>query len=111
MFCRHNHEHPDFQQHVLCELDTIIHNQQIIIGNQEITMSQISDFAAKVEANFASTKSGIQALDDKIVAFQNSPGTLSPEDQAALDAIVADSATLATAANAVVPPVPPTPQP
>lgn len=69
-------------------------------------MSQINDFAAKVESNFASIKSGIQALDDKIVAFQNSPGTLSAADQAALDGIVADSAKLAEAANAVVPPVP-----
>lgn len=72
-------------------------------------MSQVTDFAAKVETNFASIKSGIQALDDKIVAFQNSPGVLSPEDQAALDQIVADSAALATAANAVVPPVVPAP--
>ena len=70
-------------------------------------MSAVTDFAAKVEANFASIKAGIQALDDKIVAFQNSPGTLSASDQAALDQIVTDSAALATAANAVVPPVAP----
>jgi hypothetical protein len=62
-------------------------------------MSAVSDFAAKVESNFATIKAGIQALDDKIVAFQNSPGTLSPADQAALDAIVADSADLAQRAG------------
>lgn len=66
----------------------------------------VSAFAAKVEANFASIKTGIQALDDKITAFNNSPGTLSAEDQAMLDGIVTDSAALATAANAIVPPVP-----
>jgi len=42
--------------------------------------------------------------EDKITAFQNSPGTLSPEDQAALDDIGATSGTLAAAANAAVPP-------
>ena len=62
-------------------------------------MSAVSDFYAKVESNFATIKAGIQALDDKIVAFQNSPGTLSPEDQAALDQIVSDSADLAQRAG------------
>jgi hypothetical protein len=73
-------------------------------------MSQITDFAAKVETNFAGIKAGIQALDDKITALQNSPGTLSASDQAALDAIVADSGALVTAANtlpSVAPPVVP----
>jgi hypothetical protein len=79
----------------------------VIKSNQEKIMNQISDFASKVEANFASIKTGILALDAKIQALQNSPGILSEADQKALDAIVADSATLATAANAVVPPVPP----
>ena len=71
-------------------------------------MSQISDFADKTNANFAAIASGIANLDAQIQAFQNSPGTLSPADQAALDAIVASSAKLAAAAQApVVPPVPP----
>ena len=66
-------------------------------------MQSITDFAAKVNANFASIQTGIKALDDKITAFQNSPGTLSPEDQASLDDIVATSGTLAAAAQAAVP--------
>jgi hypothetical protein len=66
-------------------------------------MQSITDFAAKVNANFASMKTGIQALDDKITALQNSPGVLSVTDQAALDAIQADSAALATAAQGIVP--------
>ena len=71
-------------------------------------MSAISDFAAKVNANFKTLNDEIQALDDKIVALQNSPGTLTPEDQKALDDIVASSAALVTKGAAVVPPVPPT---
>lgn len=71
-------------------------------------MSQaIADFASKVNANFAQIKSGIQALDDKIIAFNNSPGPISAEDQTALDDIVQTSAALATAANTVVPVVTP----
>jgi len=64
-------------------------------------MAGIATFSAQVEANFALIKAGILALDDKITALQNSPGTLSASDQAALDAIVADSAVLATAASAM----------
>jgi hypothetical protein len=70
-------------------------------------MSQITDFAAKVETNFAGIKAGIQALDEKITALQNSPGMLSASDQAALDAIVADSAALVTTANALPAVTPP----
>src|ERR1017187_10576277 len=70
-------------------------------------MSAISDFADKVNANFTQIQAGIAALDAQIQAFQNSPGTLSATDQAALDAIVASSTQLATNAQApVVPAVP-----
>ena len=69
-------------------------------------MTQISDFAAKENANLASIRAGILALDSKIQAFQNSPGTLSIPDQAMLEQIVVSSAALATLANTpVVPPV------
>ena len=72
-------------------------------------MSAITDFSAKVELNFAALKTAIAALDAQIVAFQNSPGTLSATDQAALDQIVADSAALVTQAGTVTTPTPPTP--
>ena len=62
-------------------------------------MSAVTDFAAKVESNFATIKAGIQALDDKINVFNNSPGVLSSADQAALDSIVSDSADLAQRAG------------
>jgi hypothetical protein len=71
-------------------------------------MSAISDWAAKEATALASIQAGIANLDTLIQNFQNSPGTLSPSDQAALDAIAATSASLATAANAVpTPPVTP----
>ena len=65
-------------------------------------MKDITTFAAAVEGNFAGIRTGITSLDDKIAAFQNSPGTLSPADQAALDVIVAESASLALAAQGPV---------
>jgi prophage DNA circulation protein len=75
----------------------------------ERIMSAITDFAAKVNANFATLSTEIQALDDKITAFQNAASTLSAADQAALDGIAAASAALVTKAAAVVPVTPPAP--
>jgi hypothetical protein len=69
-------------------------------------VQSITDFAAATQANFDKIAQGIQSLDDQITAFQNSPGTLSAADQAALDGIQAASARLAAAAaGPVVPPV------
>lgn len=84
-------------------LALILQKQDVAIQQGATIMQSIQDFAAKVNANFAGIKTGIQALDDQITAFQNSPGTLSPEDQAALDGIVAASGILAAAANTAVP--------
>lgn len=67
----------------------------------------IAAFAATVNANFDKVKTGIVNLDNQINAFNNSPGTLSPDDQAALDAIVTASGALAEAANAPVVPATP----
>ena len=79
-------------------------------------MSKVTDFAAAVQTAFdhVSTdldtiKAGIANLDALIVAFQNSPGTLSVEDQAALDKIQAASAALVAKVDTidVTPPTPP----
>lgn len=78
-------------------------------------MSLITDWAAKEQADLDaisgtldSVVAGIAVLDDMIVAFQNSPGTLSPADQSALDALVANSSALrAKAAGISVAPPPP----
>jgi len=54
---------------------------------------------------------GITALDTMITNFQNSPGTLSPSDQAALDAIQTQSAALVAQSQAVSTTPPGTPVP
>jgi hypothetical protein len=82
----------------------IIEDVRLLREEVKNIMSAISDFADKVDANFAKIQSGITALDAEIQAFQNSPGTLSPDDQARLDSIVAKSSALADAANAPVTP-------
>jgi hypothetical protein len=94
-------------RHVERQLAEILAILQSLSKGHHTLMSAVSDFANKVNANFASIQSGIASLDAQIQAFQNSPGTLSPSDQAALDAIAAQSAILAAAAQApVTPPVP-----
>ena len=79
-------------------------------------MSKVTDFAAavqtafdKVSADLDTITAGIAALDAAIAAFQNSPGVLSPADQAALDDIQAKSQALVAKADAVnvTPPTPP----
>jgi len=83
----------------------------------EHVMSKITDFSTAVKASFDkvsgdldSISTDIQVLNDKITALQNSPGTLTPEDQAALDDIQAGAVALAAKADAAVPaPLPPAP--
>jgi hypothetical protein len=79
-------------------------------------MSKITDWAAQEEvalttisATLDSIVAGVAALDTLITNFQNSPGTLAPADQAALDGIQSASAALVAkaAAISVVPPAPP----
>ena len=94
-------------------------------------MSAISDFQTAVQASFDSVNTNldavsadldvistdIAALNALILQLQNSPGTITPADQASLDAIQALGVALAAKAGAVkaktdaavpvVPPVPP----
>jgi hypothetical protein len=79
------------------------------IAKEQILMSQITDWAATEGANLAAVSktldnlvTGIAALDALIANFQNSPGTLSAADQAALDGIQAASGALVTKAAAIV---------
>ena len=94
----------------------ILHGQTLIITNQEKLMSQITDWAAQeqqsldaISSTLDSIVAGVAALDTLINNFQNSPGTLSPSDQAALDAIQASSKTLVAKVQAISvnPPVAP----
>lgn len=91
-------------------LDRIAHLERNI-------MSAISDFATKqnafndrVDAAVTGLTEDVQTLNDKITELQNSPGGITPEDQALLDAIEARSASIATkleALDALTPPKPP----
>ena len=101
------------QRHEFAE----IHGDKInqILSNQENLMSQVTNWAAQEEADLTTISttldgivSGVAALDVLIANFQNSPGTLSPADQASLDAIQASVKLLVTktAAIVVAPPVP-----
>ena len=79
-------------------------------------MSAITDWAAAEQADLTSISStlnaivtGVTALDTLIENFQNSPGSLSATDQAALDAITAASAALVTQAAAISTAPPSTP--
>ena len=82
-------------------------------------MSAITDWAAQEQADLTAISTtldgvvaGIANLDTLITNFQNSPGTLSASDQAALDGIKAASAALVTKAGAisVTPPAPTDPE-
>lgn len=80
-------------------------------------MSAISDFAAKQNAfndrqdtAIADLTADVQALNDKITELQNSPGAITPEDQALLDAIVTRGENVTAkleALDALTPPKPP----
>jgi len=72
-------------------------------------MSAITDWATKEQANLDAISgtldgivTGIAALDALITSLQNSNGTLSASDQAALDAIQASSASLVTKSAGIV---------
>ncbi len=73
-----------------------------------VTPSAIQAFAAAETATLASLSTaltaldtGIKALDALITTLQNSPGTISPADQATLDQIQAASKALVAQANAI----------
>lgn len=96
------HEWPRFTQQINERLDNI--------------MSQITDFAtatnnvlAKISSDVDSIGVDIAALNAQIAAFNNSPGTLSATDQAALDSISAAATALQNKADALVVPATVTP--
>ena len=81
----------EFEENTEAMLRALLHGQIHNHNQQENLMSQVTDWAAKEQAD----------LDTLITNFQNSPGTLSAEDQAALDAIQASSKALVTKATAI----------
>lgn len=82
----------------------------------ETIMSAISDFAAKQTAfntelasDLTDLGTKIDALNAQIATLQNSPGTISPEDQATLDSLQAAGQALATQADTLAGKTPPAP--
>lgn len=80
--------------------------------------TQIADFATQVQASFDAVtadldkiSAGITNLDALITQLQNSPGNITPADQALLDKIQAASQALKAKADAIdiTPPAPPVP--
>ena len=100
----HHERHEEWREQLISI--KILEKLDCIERKVDQLMSQVTDFAAKVQAHFDSITAKIKSLDDKIQAFQNSPGTLSAADQAALDVIANESAALDTAADAPLPPAP-----
>lgn len=97
------------------ETQAILHRMEEM---EKRIMSKVTDWAAQEQADLTAISNtldtvvtGIAALDKLITDFQNSPGTLSAADQAALDAIKAASGALVTKASAisVTPPAAPAP--
>jgi hypothetical protein len=97
----------------ICKSVTQFATKQDLLATQKEIMSQITDWAATEQADLDAISTtldgvvtGIAALDALITNLQNSPGTLSAPDQAALDAIQTASTALKakSAAIAVTPP-------
>jgi hypothetical protein len=91
-------------------LATTIHH------STEIIMSAISDYVAKQQAfndRQSAAIDGITAdikfVNDKLNAIQNSPGTLSAEDQQSLDEALARQEVVTTKLEALDAQTPPTP--
>lgn len=87
-------------------------------GRCSTTPSAIQAWAAaegavltSASAAVTNVNTGVLALDAMLIAFNNSPGTLSPADQAALDGIMAQSKALASQATAINTTPPGTPVP
>ncbi len=71
---------------------------------------KVNAFADRVDAAVTGISGDVDALNAKIVELQNSPGAISAEDQASLDAIQARGEALATkveALDALTVPTPP----
>ncbi len=97
-----------------------VHDLRIILARveckQEKLMSAISDFAASVQTGFDAVSAdldaiiaGIANLDALITQLQNSPGQITPADQALLDQIQTNVAGLKAKADSVNVQPPPAP--
>jgi len=104
MASHHDHNQNETRRETVLVLEAIERLSQKL----ETKMSQITDFAAQQQVDLTSIATtlnnivtGIAALDVLISNFQNSPGTLSTADQAALDGVQASVKGLVTQAAAI----------
>lgn len=88
-----------------------------IIRGQQIIMSKITDFAAKVQSNDAalnvkldSIVAGVASLEALITTLEHTVTGLTQEEQAALDAVSSESDALVVKANAIDTTAPAPPQ-
>jgi len=98
----------------LCDIKTLLENLKLLGEN---IMSKISEFVVKqqeyndkMDLALEGLKGDIKALNDEILKLQNSPGEISPEDQASLDALQGKGQELSDKASELdnlTPPVPP----
>lgn len=99
-------------------LSGVDHKLLEISHRLERLMSAISDYAAKVKQSFTAISAGLDGitgdlvtLNDKITALQNSPGQVTPEDQALLNEVQTLASGLADRVKALddqtAPPAPP----
>lgn len=111
----HVYFHSDSDRKMQAKLNEILN----LINHLENHMAEFQDFVTQQTAFNASLTTAltdigtdIQSLNDKIAALTTAPGSLTPEQQAALDALIAEGSALATKAdalNALTPPtLPPT---
>lgn len=96
-----------------CKLDRLL---SALLTQGENLMSAITDFAAKQTAfntdlsnQLDAMQTDITALNAKIATLQNSPGTISPADQATLDSLVTAGTSLQAKADALANMESPTP--
>ena len=100
---------PKWARTLLANQERILAQLGAILDKENEMGDAVQNLAASVEANFATTKTqlttiatGVTALDAKIVALQAQIASgLSAADQAALQALVTDSAALAAQAKAI----------
>lgn len=108
-------EDHDQEKHLILEVEKRLIKEIKKIGR--CIMTAISDygekqkaFNAKMAASIDGIVGDIQGLNDLITKLQNSPGSVSPEDEATLNELEAAGQALADkgeAADALTPPVPP----
>lgn len=88
----------EYIRSIACQLDCLPQNLQEM---ENRIMSKISEFEARERQRHAATDAGLEgikadivALNAKIQELQNSPGAITPEDQALLDGIETSSTAL-----------------